>query len=117
MIRKLRHNSPAMRTAILGTAGYTGQETLDRVLAHPQLEVVALGSDSLAGRDAAELDVRLNGGLPAFTTNAEALAADAELIFLCLGHEAAAAVDPPAGAIVVDLSGAHRLPAELYPTW
>ena len=33
--------------AILGCAGYTGQETLDRVLAHPELEPVALGSDSL----------------------------------------------------------------------
>ena len=38
------------RTAILGSGGYTGQETLDRVLAHPELELVALGSDSLAGR-------------------------------------------------------------------
>ena len=38
--------------AILGCAGYTGQETLDRVLAHPELELVALGSDSLAGQPA-----------------------------------------------------------------
>ena len=37
------------RTAILGCAGYAGQETLDRVLGHPELELVALGSDSLAG--------------------------------------------------------------------
>ena len=36
--------------AILGCAGYSGQETLDRVLAHPGLELVALGSDSLAGQ-------------------------------------------------------------------
>ena len=32
--------------AILGCAGYTGQETLDRLLAHPGLDVVALGSDN-----------------------------------------------------------------------
>ena len=31
-------------------AGYTGQETLDRVLGHPALRLVAVGSDSLAGR-------------------------------------------------------------------
>ena len=42
--------------AIIGCAGYTGQETLDRVLAHPDLELVALGSDSLAGRSAGTLD-------------------------------------------------------------
>jgi len=95
--------------AILGASGYSGQETLDRVLRHPGLEVVALGSDSLAGRPASALDVRLNGSLPPFASNEDALAAGADLVFLCLGHERAAAVEPPAGAVVVDLSGAHRL--------
>jgi N-acetyl-gamma-glutamyl-phosphate reductase len=95
--------------AILGASGYSGQETLDRVLRHPGLEVVALGSDSLAGEPAAALDVRLNGSLPAFVPNDEALAAGADVVFLCLGHERAAAVEPPAAAVVVDLSGAHRL--------
>ena len=95
--------------AILGCAGYTGQETLDRLLAHPELEPVALGSDSLAGRRASALDPRLNGDLPAFVTNAEALAAGADVVFLCLGHEAAAAIEPPDAELVVDLSGAHRL--------
>ena len=61
--------------AILGCAGYAGQETLDRVLAHPGLEPVALGSDSLAGKPAAALDPRLDSSLPSFTTNAEAAAA------------------------------------------
>src|SRR5438128_1316318 len=95
--------------AILGVSGYSGQETLDRVLLHPELEVVALGSDSLAGEPPAALDLRLNGSLPAFVTNGEALDAGADVVFLCLGHERAAAIEPPAGAVVVDLSGAHRL--------
>src|SRR6266566_7260955 len=63
-------------TAIIGCGGYAGQETLDRVLAHPGLEAAAAGAD---------------------------------LVFLCLGHEEAAAFQPPADAVVVDLSGAHRL--------
>ena len=105
-------------TALLGASGYSGQETLDRVLAHPQLELVALGSDSLAGSPASVLDPRLNGALPAFVTNEEALAAGAELVFCCLEHERAAALEPPADAVVVDLSGAHRLTdASLYPAW
>src|SRR5712691_7511219 len=95
--------------AILGCNGYAGQETLDRVLAHPALEVVALGSDSLAGQHASALDVRLNGSLPPFVTNEEALASGAELFLLCLDHAEAAAVEPAADAVVVDLSGAHRL--------
>ena len=56
--------------------------------------------------------------MPAFVSNDEALAAGAELVFCCLDHERAAALEPPADAVVVDLSGAHRLaePA-LYPAW
>ena len=104
--------------AIIGCAGYTGQETLDRVLAHPQLELVELGSGSLVGKAAGALDPRLNGNLPAFVSNAEALAAGADVIFLCVGSEAAAAVEPPDAELVVDLSGAHRLrDAALYPEW
>ena len=103
---------------ILGTNGYAGQETLDRLLAHPDLELVALGSDSLAGELPATLDFRLNGSLPRFVTNAEALAAGADVVFCCLGHEEAAALEPPPDTIVIDLSGAHRLrdPA-LYADW
>jgi N-acetyl-gamma-glutamyl-phosphate reductase len=104
--------------AILGASGYSGQETLDRVLRHPELEVVALGSDSLAGEPAAALDFRLNGSLPGFVPNDEALAAGADVVFACLSHDRAAVLEPPAGAIVVDLSGAHRLQdAALYPAW
>jgi N-acetyl-gamma-glutamyl-phosphate reductase len=95
--------------AIIGASGYSGQETLDRVLRHRELEVVALGSDSLAGESASALDLRLNGSLPAFVPNDEALAAGADVVFLCLSSERAAAVEPPADTIVVDLSGAHRL--------
>jgi len=98
--------------ALLGTGGFSGQETLDRLLAHPGLEVVALGSDSLAGSPAAALDPRLarrNGSLPAFVSNEEALGAGADVVFSCLDHEAAAALEPPEEGVVVELSGAHRL--------
>jgi N-acetyl-gamma-glutamyl-phosphate reductase len=95
--------------AIIGSAGYTGQETLDRLLGHPALEVVALGSNTLAGGGAERLDPRLNGSLPAFVRNEDAAASGADVLFLCLGHEEAAAFEPPADGVVVDLSGAHRL--------
>jgi len=103
-------------TAVIGAGGFSGQETLDRVLAHPELELVALGSDSLAGRSAGALDPRLarngHGALPHFVSNDEALAAGAELVFSCLDDDAAAALVPPADAVVVDLSAAHRIGAE-----
>jgi N-acetyl-gamma-glutamyl-phosphate reductase len=92
------------------------------VLTHPQLMLHAVGSDSLAGRPATALDPRLNrnGGkrVPHFIPNAAALAAGADLIFLCLGHEEAAGLVLPRGAVVVDLSGAHRLrDAASYDEW
>ena len=108
--------------AIVGASGYAGQETLDRVLAHPALELYALGSDSLAGDPAAALDPRLgrNGWsrMPCFITNDAALSSGADVIFLCLPHERAAAIDPPPRGIVVDLSGAHRFhDGAVYSSW
>jgi N-acetyl-gamma-glutamyl-phosphate reductase len=108
--------------SIVGSAGYTGQETLDRVLRHPELELYAVGSDSLAGQDATALDPRLNrnGGkrVPRLITNAAALACEADVTFLCLPHEEAAALEPPARGVVVDLSGAHRLADPVqYEDW
>ena len=95
--------------AILGCAGYTGQETLDRLVRHPELEPISLGSDSQAGTTPHAFDPRLPAHLPPFVTNEAAAASGADVIFLCLGHEAAAEFQPPTGAVVVDLSGAHRL--------
>ena len=96
--------------SIVGAAGYTGQETLDRVLGHPELRVVAVGSDSLAGSGPGSLDPRLaDADMPAFVSNAEALATPTDVTILCLSHEAAAEIEAPAEGVVVDLSGAHRL--------
>jgi len=116
------HTMQMAYVSIVGTAGYTGQETLDRVLHHSELELYAVGSDSLAGREATALDPRLNrnGGrrVPRLITNAAALACEADITFVCLPHEEAAALEPPARGVVVDLSGAHRLtdPAD-YDRW
>ena len=83
------------------------------MLAHPELELFAVGSDSLAGQARSALDLRLNrnGGrrVPQFITNEAALACETDVTFVCLPHEEAAAFEPPARGIVVDLSGAHRL--------
>ena len=107
---------------VVGATGYSGQETLDRILAHPELELHAVGSDTLAGRSAAELDPRLNrnGGkrVPHFVTNDAALASGADVVFVCLDHERASLLEPPSRGIVIDLSGAHRLhDAAGYERW
>ena len=116
------HNTEVATVAIVGASGYAGQETLDRVLAHPALDLYALGSDSLAGEPAGALDPRLgrNGWsrMPRFITNDAALSCGADVVFVCLPHERAAAIDPPTRGIVVDLSGAHRFrEPEVYAAW
>ena len=108
--------------AIVGASGYVGQETLDRVLTHPALELYALGSDSLAGEAAHALDPRLgrNGWsrIPRFITNDAALSCGADVTFVCLAHEDAARLVPPPRGVVVDLSGAHRfVDPQVYPDW
>ena len=105
--------------SIAGAAGYTGQETLDRVLGHPGLELVAVGSDSLAGQSGSALDPRLAGAaMPAFVPNAEALAHETDVTILCLSHAGSATIDELPSGVVVDLSGAHRLrDAAGYLSW
>ena len=105
--------------SIVGAAGYTGQETLDRVLGHPELRLVAVGSDSLAGKTGGALDPRLaDAAMPSFVTNEAALAHEAAVTIVCLSHEAAAAIEIPHGGVVIDLSGAHRLrDAAGYEEW
>src|SRR5207244_2181154 len=109
---------------IIGASGYAGQETLDRLLTHPELELVALGSDSLAGEPAGALDPRLNGHLPPFVSNEEALAAGADVVFCCLPNERAAALArapladglDPASVAVDGKSGVSGAGRELKPS-
>ena len=105
--------------SIVGAAGYTGQETLDRVLGHPALELAAVGSDSLAGQAASALDPRLEGtAVPDFVPNAEALEHETDVTILCLSHAGAATIEELPTGVVVDLSGAHRLRnASGYSAW
>jgi N-acetyl-gamma-glutamyl-phosphate reductase len=116
------HNKKMATVAIVGASGYAGQETLDRVLTHPALELYALGSDSLAGQAADTLDPRLgrNGWsrIPRFITNEAALVAGADVTFVCLSHEESAALEVPSRGVVIDLSGGHRFadPA-VYEEW
>ena len=97
--------------SIVGAAVYAGQETLDRVLGHPQLRPrrgrlrLARGPGGERARPAA----CRGAAVPSFVTNEEALAHEADVTIVCLSHEAAAAIDVPSAGVVVDLSGAHRL--------
>ncbi len=112
-----------IRVGILGASGYTGAELLRLCAQHPDYEVVYATGDSQAGRRAASLYPSLAARYPdlVFESFDPARAADLDLVFLGLPHEASMALGPElVGTVgcVVDLSAAYRLKNhDLYPIW
>jgi len=116
--RPERAGTATTTVAVAGATGYTGQELLRLLARHPAVHIAAATS---SGATAAGTPVRR---LPALTRiwsgsitpldrgDPDALARDAELVFLALPDAAAAALAPAlvdAGVRVIDLSGAFRL--------
>lgn len=112
-----------IRVGIIGASGYTGAELLRLCAQHPEFEVVYATGDTQAGVRAADLYPSLAVQHPdlVFESFDAARAADLDLVFLGLPHEASMAMAPQlVGSVrcVVDLSAAYRLKdASLYPQW
>jgi N-acetyl-gamma-glutamyl-phosphate reductase len=109
-----------VRVAVAGATGYTGQELLRLLARHPQVSIVAAtSSGSTAARRLPALAHIWNGSIVPLAP--EAIARDADLVFLALPDTAAAELAPKfadAGVRVIDLSGALRLKdAALRARW
>ena len=108
-----------IRVGVAGATGYTGQELLRLLSRHPGVEVTAATSSGTAsGATAGATPARRLPALARIWDGAitpldpDALARDADVVFLALPDKAAAEVAPPLverGVRVVDLSGAFRL--------
>src|SRR5258708_4561419 len=111
------------RVGIVGVSGYSGMETARLVAAHPAFTLVTAVSDKWAGRLVGdELPVAGPAAAVRVVKQAEAPASFAglDLVFLCTPAEVSLTLAPlalEAGCRVVDVSGAFRLAAELYPRW
>lgn len=112
-----------MNVAVVGAAGYTGEQLVRLLVRHPQVDLVAVTSRRLAGRPLADVIPALrgaDGGLAFTASEAAELAAmaDLETVFLALPHGVAAAYATEllaAGKRVIDLSADFRLrSAERY---
>lgn len=112
-----------VRVGIYGASGYTGQELLRHLLAHPESNVVAITSRRYSGIAVADV-------YPAFTeltdltfmdASPDDVARLADVIFLALPHGISMTVAPvflKAGKKVVDLSADFRLrDAVCYGQW
>jgi N-acetyl-gamma-glutamyl-phosphate reductase len=102
----------AVRVAVAGATGYTGQELLRLLAHHPSVAVTRATSSGSSGaaRTLPALAHLWNGVITPLAP--EALATDADVVFLALPDAAAAELAPTlvdAGIRVIDLSGAFRL--------
>ncbi len=108
---------------IVGASGYSGEELVRLLLAHPRAELTAVTSRQYAGQTVAQVFPKFAHHPRArelrFTEpNAELLAKQAEVVFLALPHGVAAEYAVPllqSGCQVIDLSADFRLrSAEVY---
>jgi len=101
----------AVRVAVAGATGFTGQELLRILARHPGVTIVAAtSSGATAARKLPALAHIFTGEITPL--DRAALANDADLVFLALPDKAAAEIAPAlleAGVRVIDLSGAFRL--------
>ena len=103
--------------SIIGASGYSGEELVRLLLAHPQVELVAATSRQYAGQTLAEVFPKFANHPGArnlrFTEpSVDALAKAAEIVFLALPHGVAAEYAPALlrlGVRVIDLSADFRL--------
>jgi N-acetyl-gamma-glutamyl-phosphate reductase len=114
-------NSAPARVAVAGASGFAGQELLRWMAGHPRARITAAMSSSPDGpaRSLPALAKIWEGVIEPFS--AVRLAEEADVVFLALPEEAAAAIAPSlvdGGVRVIDLSGAFRLRgAEAREKW
>ena len=99
-----------LSVSILGASGFAGGELVRLLVGHPELDPVALGSQSRAGAHVGDVLPHLVGTLDLTMTTLDAAAQEAtDVCFSCLPLGALASIeDSIAAACIVDLSGDHR---------
>ncbi len=111
------------KVAIVGASGYSGEVLVQLLLNHPHAELVAVTSRQYAGQTLAQVFPKFashpkSKALRFSGPDAEALARQADVVFLALPHGVAAEYAVPllgAGCGVIDLSADFRLrSADLY---
>lgn len=110
-------NSSRVKTAIVGASGYSGEELARLLLSHPHADLTAVTSRQYAGQTLGQIFPKFASHPRARTLrftepSVEALARDAQVVFLALPHGVAAEFAAPLvsrGCRVIDLSADFRL--------
>lgn len=112
-----------MEVAVVGGSGYGGAELLRLLSAHPVLKVRAVAAGRAAGRTLGEVFGQLRA-TPLADERVVAVddgrVADCDVVFTATPHAVSAELVgrlADGDRLVVDLSGAFRLPADDFATW
>ena len=116
--------SPYLKTALVGVSGFAGLQVMNLIADHPVLALDRVCAARQAGAMLDSIWPHLQG-VQAFTGvqahDATVAACEgADVVFLATPHEAAAHLAGPLvdqGALVVDLSGGHRLEPQAMHHW
>lgn len=112
-----------VRVAIIGASGYTGCELMRLSAQHPLIQLVAVSSETFAGKRVGEVFPSLGDTIPLtfYALSDQGCLAEADFVFSALPHREAMKVVPrllEQGKRVVDLSADFRLrSADLYEAW
>lgn len=103
-----------IKTAIFGASGYTGQELIRLLSAHPQVDLVAATSRRYAGVKVSDVFPSLLGftSLTYVDAAPEEIAESCDVVFLAVPHGVSMGIAPvfmKAGKKVIDLSADYRL--------
>jgi N-acetyl-gamma-glutamylphosphate reductase len=109
-----------IRAAIVGGAGYTGGEVLRLLAGHPEIDVVQVTSERLAGKPVASVHPPLRGRTELRFTARDSLA-EVDVVFAAMHHgESSGSIAQlrACAPVVIDLGADFRLrDAQDYPQW
>ncbi|WP_373756482.1 N-acetyl-gamma-glutamyl-phosphate reductase [Streptococcus ferus] len=111
-----------MRVSIVGVTGYSGLELIKILKRHPNAEVVSIHATKDIGKRLSDIYTYLKGicDLTIEAFDSQVIMSKADLVFFATPSGIAKDLSADfvkMGFPVIDLSGDHRLPADLYEKW
>ena len=108
-----------LKIGVVGCTGYSGQELVDLILKHPEVELTCLTARFDESKPYAEVYPRFKNRTSIFceVLDVEAVCQKVDLVFIALPHRVSMNIVPnfiEKGKKVIDLSADYRLSAEEY---